>query len=211
MNVSNDSVLLVVDVQLDFCPGGNLPVPGGDEVVPVINRLSRKFQRVVATQDWHPAGHVSFASSHPGHKPFDTIRRGGVEQILWPSHCVPGTQGAEFHPDLDTLGFDLIVRKGKDPNLDSYSAFFENDHKTPTGLHYYLEGLNVESVYLTGLALDVCVHYSAMDALKLGFRTIVVQDACRGIDSPPGSLDARLEQMRQAGARILGAAEVEER
>jgi nicotinamidase/pyrazinamidase len=180
-------------------------------VVPVINRLNQKFQRIVATQDWHPQDHVSFASNHPGSKPFDIIRGKEGEQILWPDHCVPGTPGAEFHPDLDPLGFDLIVRKGTDPALDSYSAFFENDHKTPTGLHFYLQGLSVKSVYLVGLALDVCVYYSAMDALKLGFSTVVVQDGCRGIDSPPGSLKARLDEMRRAGAQILGAADVEER
>jgi len=209
MNSSDSSVLLVVDVQVDFCPGGNLSVPDGDKVVPVINRLSQLFQRVVATQDWHPQDHVSFASNHPGSNPFDTIGGKEGEQILWPDHCVPGTPGAEFPPDLDTLHFDLIVRKGTDPALDSYSAFFENDHKTPTGLHFYLKGLNVKSVYLAGLALDVCVYYSAMDALKLGFHTVVVEDACRGIDSPPGSLKDRLEEMKRAGAQILGAADVE--
>jgi nicotinamidase/pyrazinamidase len=211
MKIPDNSVLLVVDVQVDFCPGGNLPVPEGEKVVPVINRLSQAFERVVATQDWHPQNHVSFASNHSGAKPFDTIRGKEGEQILWPDHCVPGTPGAEFHPDLDTLAFDLIVRKGMDPNLDSYSAFFENDHQTPTGLHFYLEGLNVKTVYLTGLALDVCVFYSAMDALKLGFHTLVVEDACRGIDTPPGSLKTCLEKMRSAGVRILKAAEVEER
>jgi len=209
MKSSDNSVLLVVDVQVDFCPGGNLSVPDGDKVVPVINRLSRAFQRVVATQDWHPQDHVSFASNHPGSNPFDTIRQPEGEQVLWPDHCVPGTPGAGFHPDLDTLCFDLIVRKGTDPALDSYSAFFENDRKTPTGLHFYLKGLNVKSVYLAGLALDVCVYYSAMDALKLGFHTVVVEDACRGIDTPPGSLQSRLEEIRKAGARILRAADVE--
>jgi nicotinamidase/pyrazinamidase len=211
MKIPDNSVLLVVDVQVDFCPGGNLAVPGGEMTVPVINRLTEAFDRVVATQDWHPPNHVSFASNHSGAKPFDTIRGKEGEQILWPDHCVPGSPGAEFHPGLDTLPFDLIVRKGTDPTLDSYSAFFENDHKTPTGLHFYLEGLNVTTVYLTGLALDVCVFYSAMDALKLGFDTLVVEDACRGIDTPPSSLAARLEEMRTAGARILEAAELEER
>jgi len=211
MKISDNSVLLVVDVQVDFCPGGNLSVPGGEKVVPVINRLTQAFERVAATQDWHPRNHVSFASNHSGAKPFDTVRGKEGEQILWPDHCVPGTPGADFHPDLDTLPFDLIVRKGTDPTLDSYSAFFENDHKTPTGLHFYLEGLNVTTVYLTGLALDVCVYYSAMDALKLGFHTLVVEDACRGIDTPPGSLAARLEEMRAAGARILQTGELEER
>jgi nicotinamidase-related amidase len=211
MKVPDNSVLLVVDVQVDFCPGGNLSVPDGDKVVPVINRLSRAFPRVVATQDWHPQNHISFASNHPGAKPFDTIRGKEGEQILWPDHCVPGTPGAEFHPDLNTLNFDLIVRKGTDPALDSYSAFFENDRKTSTGLHFFLEGLNVKSVYLAGLALDVCVYYSAMDSLKLGFHTVVVEDACRGIDTPPGSLSASLEEMRTAGVHIFKAVELEER
>jgi len=207
---SNNSVLLVVDVQMDFCPAGNLPVPDGDKVVPVINRLTQVFQRIVAIQDWHPQDHVSFASNHPGSNPFDILPENGEGQILWPDHCVPGTEGAEFHPDLDTLAFDLIVRKGTDPQLDSYSAFFENDHKTPTGLHFYLEGLNVKSVYLAGLALDVCVYYSAMDALQLGYNTVVVEDACRGIDTPPGSLEARLDEMRNSGAHIQTAADMEE-
>ena len=205
-----NSVLLVVDVQVDFCPAGNLPVPDGDKVVPVINRLAQAFPRIVATQDWHPQHHVSFASNHPGAEPFDILPEKEGGQILWPDHCVPGTVGAEFHPDLDTLPFDLIVRKGTDPELDSYSAFFENDRKTPTGLHFYLEGLEVKSVYLVGLALDVCIYYSAMDALKLGFQTVVVEDACRGIDTPPGSMETCLVEMRSAGVRILKAAEVEE-
>lgn len=207
--MSGNSVLLVVDVQVDFCPGGNLPVPEGDKVVSVINGLSRSFQKVAATQDWHPQNHVSFASNHPGSDPFDTIQGTEGQQILWPDHCVPGTPGAEFHPQLHTLGFDLIVRKGTDPNLDSYSAFFENDHKTPTGLHFYLEGLKVKSVYLVGLALDVCVYFSAIDALKLGFHTVLVEDACRGIDTPAGSLKVRLEEMRKSGVQILRAADVE--
>lgn len=206
MNSSEKPVLLVIDVQIDFCPGGNLPVPDGEQIVPLINRLIGRFERVVATQDWHPRDHVSFASNHPGKRPFDTIQSG--EQILWPDHCIPGTRGAEFHPDLDTLGFDLILRKGSNPNLDSYSAFFENDRRTPTGLHFYLQGLGIKSVYLAGLALDVCVYYSAMDALKLGFQTAVLEDACRGIDSPPGSLKLRLGEMEEAGVRVLKAAEV---
>jgi nicotinamidase/pyrazinamidase len=139
------------------------------------------------------------------------IRGEEGEQILWPDHCIPGTPGAEFHPALNTLRFDLIVRKGTDPALDSYSAFFENDHRTPTGLHYYLEGLHVETVYLVGLALDVCVYFSAMDAVKLGFSTVVVEDGCRGIDSPPGNLGARLEEMKSVGARVLRAADLEDR
>lgn len=176
--------------------------------MPVINDLYPVFGRVAATQDWHPADHVSFAANHPGKSPCDTISSEIGDQILWPDHCVQGTGGAEFHPDLDTLPFDLIIRKGTDPNLDSYSAFFENDRKTPTGLHFYLNGLGIDTVYLVGLALDVCVYYSAMDALELGFRTIVVEDACRGIDNPAGSLPVRLEEMEKAGVRILKSADV---
>lgn len=202
-------VLLVIDVQLDFCPGGNLPVPQGHQVVPVINDLAHRFPRVVATQDWHPREHVSFASNHQGAKPFDTVAINGIEQTLWPDHCVPGTRGAEFHPELDTRVFDLIIRKGANRELDSYSAFFENDRRTATGLHYYLQGLGVSRVYLCGLATDYCVYFSAMDAVRLGFTTFVVEDACRGIDAPPGSLGARLGQMREAGVRILGSGELE--
>ena len=208
MKDSRLAALLVIDLQVDFCPGGNLPVPDGDRIVPTVNRLARRFERVVATQDWHPQDHVSFASNHSGKNPFETIRTETGEQILWPDHCVPGTPGAEFHPELDTLVFDLIVRKGSNPNLDSYSAFFENDRTTPTGLHFYLEGLGVRSVCLAGLALDVCVFYSAMDAIRMGFHTTVVENACRGIDSPPGSKNTRLEEMKRAGADILKAEDV---
>lgn len=209
MTVKDKSVLLIVDLQIDFCPGGNLAVPEGDRIVPLVNRLARGFERIVATQDWHPRDHVSFASNHPGKNPFDTIQMEGGEQVLWPDHCIPGTRGAEFHPDLDTLAFDLILRKGSNRNLDSYSAFFENDHKTPTGLHFYLQGLELKSMYLAGLALDVCVYYSAIDALGLGFDVTLVEDACRGIDTPPGSLKARLEEMKKAGVHILKAVDVE--
>ena len=197
--------LLVVDVQQDFCPGGSLPVPHGDEVVPVINRLTTGFGIVVASQDWHPRGHISFASTHPGRKPFDTIRLNGQEQILWPDHCVPGTKGAAFHPDLDTTRFVLIVRKGWHPYVDSYSTFFENDHATSTGLEYYLKGLGVERVYLAGLAQDFCVYYSARDALELGFETFVIKDATRGLDQPQGSLRDKMRELEKSGVRTLKA------
>jgi nicotinamidase/pyrazinamidase len=208
MTVKHKSALLIVDLQIDFCPGGNLAVPEGDRIIPLVNRLTRGFERVVATQDWHPRDHVSFASNHPGKNPFDTIQTAEGEQVLWPDHCVTGTRGAEFHPELETLAFDLIIRKGSNRNLDSYSAFFENDHETPTGLHFYLQGLELKSVYLVGLALDVCVYYSALDALRLGFDVTLVEDACRGIDSPPGSSKVRLEEMKKSGAHILKAADV---
>jgi len=210
MNGSENSVLLVVDVQQDFCPGGSLPVPEGDAIIPLVNRLAARFRRVVATQDWHPRNHVSFASNHPGARPFDTIPGPAGEQILWPDHCIPGTPGARLLPELDTLRFDLILRKGTNPALDSYSAFFENDRKTPTGLHNYLNGLGIDSVYLAGLALDVCVFYSIMDAVKLGFQAVLVSDACRAIDTPKGTLATRLDEMREAGARIVESNELED-
>ena len=202
------SALLVVDVQQDFCPGGSLPVPHGDEVVPVINRLTARFNIVVASQDWHPLGHISFASTHPGREPFDTIRLGGQEQILWPDHCVPGTRGAAFHPDLDTTRFVLIVRKGWHPHVDSYSTFFENDHATSTGLEYYLKGLGVEKVYLAGLAQDFCVYYSARDALELGFETFVIENATRGLDQPPGSLPDKMRELEESGVHTLEADDI---
>ena len=199
----NDRALVVIDVQNDFCPGGALPVAEGDRVVPVINRLAARFQRVVATQDWHPPGHVSFASSHAGRRPFESI---GSQQ-LWPDHCLAGSRGAELHPKLDTRPFALIVRKGARRELDSYSAFFENDRSTPTGLGYYLQGLGVGEVWLAGLATDVCVYHSAMDARKLGFTVFLVEEACRGIDQPPGSLGERLAEMKAAGVHLVGAGE----
>ena len=199
----SDRALVVIDVQNDFCPGGALPVAEGDRVVPVINRLAARFQRVVATQDWHPPGHVSFASSHPGRRPFESIDM----QQLWPDHCLAGSRGAELHPQLDTRPFALIVRKGARRELDSYSAFFENDRSTPTGLGYYLQGLGVGEVWLAGLATDVCVYHSAMDARKLGFTVFLVEEACRGIDQPPGSLGERLAEMKAAGVHPVGAGE----
>ncbi|MEM7778453.1 MAG: bifunctional nicotinamidase/pyrazinamidase [Pseudomonadota bacterium] len=180
---AQDGVLLVIDVQNDFCPGGHLAVPDGADVVPVINRLAGHFDTVVLTQDWHPADHASFASSHPGNAPFDTITLDYGPQILWPDHCVQGTSGAEFHRDLDVPHAQLIVRKGFRRNIDSYSAFFENDHTTPTGLTGYLRDHGIKRVVLVGLALDFCVRYSAEDAHACGFEPIVVADACRAIDT----------------------------
>jgi nicotinamidase/pyrazinamidase len=175
-------VLLVVDVQNDFCPNGALAVPGGDEVVPLVNRLARCFLHVILTQDWHPAGHHSFASTYPGRKPYDTIRLAYGPQILWPDHCVQRTPGAEFRKDLDTGNAELIIRKGYRHQVDSYSAFFENDHATPTGLIGYLRERGLTRVFLAGLAYDFCVRYSAEDAHRSGFDVAIVEDACRGID-----------------------------
>jgi nicotinamidase/pyrazinamidase len=179
---ADDDVLIIVDVQNDFCPGGALEVPRGDEVVPIINRLAAKFRNVVLTQDWHPRGHSSFASSHPGKRPFETIAVSYGPQVLWPDHCVQTTQGAEFHPSLQVPHAGLIVRKGTDRAIDSYSAFYENDRKTPTGLVGYLRERGLSRVFLAGLALDFCVRYSAEDAQREGFAVFVVEDACRGID-----------------------------
>ncbi len=199
---------MIIDVQNDFCPGGTLTVPEGHRVVPVINRILTFFDKVVATQDWHPEGHVAFASSHTGKIPFESIDLDYGRQELWPDHCVQGSPGAGFHPDLDQKGIDLIVRKGKRPEMDSYSAFFENDRKTPTGLGYYLEGLGLEHLFLAGLATDFCVFFSCLDALKLGFRVCLIEDACRGIDTPPGGVKDRIREMTDAGAQAVMSASV---
>jgi nicotinamidase/pyrazinamidase len=181
-HLGDRDALLVVDVQNDFCPGGALAVPDGHVVVPLINRLAKRFAHVVLTQDWHPAGHQSFASSHPGRKPYETIEVAYGAQILWPDHCVQGTPGAEFRPDLQIPHAELVLRKGYHREIDSYSAFVENDRKTATGLAGYLRGRGFTHVFLAGLAFDFCVRYSAEDAQREGFKVVVVEDACRGID-----------------------------
>ena len=175
-------VLIVVDIQNDFCPGGALAVPRGDEVVLIVNRLATRFRHVVLTQDWHPRGHSSFASSHRGRKPYETIAASYGPQVLWPDHCVQGTPGAAFHSALDIPHAALVVRKGMDGAIDSYSALYENDRKTPTGLTGYLRERGFSRVFLAGLALDFCVRYSAEDARREGFAVFVVEDGCRGID-----------------------------
>ncbi len=180
--IGDSDALVVVDVQNDFCPGGNLAVPGGDEVVPVINALARRFRHVILTQDWHPAGHSSFASSHSGRNPYETIQVAYGPQVLWPDHCIQGTHGAAFRDDLDLPHAALVIRKGFRRQIDSYSAFFENDHATPTGLAGYLRERGLQRLFVAGLALDFCVRYSAEDAKRQGFEVIVIDDACRGID-----------------------------
>jgi len=196
-----DTVLIVIDVQNDFCPGGALAVGEGHEVVPPINELVRRFDNVVLTQDWHPEGHSSFAGSHEGKEPFGSVDMPYGPQTLWPDHCVQGTPGADFHPDLAWDKAQLIIRKGFRPGIDSYSAFFENDRTTPTGLGGYLKERGLSKLVLTGLATDFCVAYSALDAAKLGFETHVVMDACRAIDLD-GSLAAAEAQMRDAGVTL---------
>jgi nicotinamidase/pyrazinamidase len=200
--------LLVIDVQNDFCPGGSLAVENGDEVVAVINGLLPRFPLVVATQDWHPPDHVSFASSHPGHKPLDVVQASGIEQVLWPDHCIRGTHGAELHPRLDTGRVGLVLRKGMRTALDSYSAFFENDRRTDTGLRHYLKGMKVREMVICGLATDYCVLASALDARRLGFGVSLVSDACRGVDFPKGSVAGAVQTMMNAGVRVLTSAEV---
>lgn len=190
--------LIVIDVQNDFCPGGALAVTDGDAVVAPINAMMDDFQVVVFSQDWHPAGHSSFATSHPGKAPFETVDMPYGTQVLWPDHCVQGTKGAAFHPDLNVDRADMILRKGFRPGIDSYSAFFENDRETATGLHGYLQTRGVSRVVLVGLATDFCVQYSALDAASLGYQAEVVASACRAIDLD-GSLDAARAAMATAG------------
>ena len=193
--------LVVIDVQNDFCPGGALEVPDGDAIVPGINALMREFCAVVLTQDWHPAGHSSFASQHSGKAPMETVEMPYGTQILWPDHCVQGTPGAAFHPDLDSDRADLILRKGFRREIDSYSAFFENDGETPTGLEGYLRTRGLTRLTMVGLATDVCVNCSAQDAAKLGFEVELHTDLARGIDHE-GSLAAALSEMRARGVEV---------
>lgn len=199
---SAKTALIVVDVQNDFCPGGALAVNGGDEIVPVINAMIPNYRACVFTQDWHPADHTSFASQHDGKAPFDMVEVAYGDQVLWPDHCIQGSAGAEFHKDLNTNAAELIIRKGFRCGIDSYSAFFENDQTTPTGLEGYLNTRGISSVVLTGLATDFCVFYSAMDAVKLGFDVQLADKACRGIDMD-GSLVASLAKMKAAGISFL--------
>lgn len=193
-----NAALLVIDVQNDFCAGGALAVADGDAVVGVINDLAPQFGARVFTQDWHPPGHASFASSHSGKQPFEITELAYGEQVLWPDHCVQGTEGAAFHRSLDSLGADLVIRKGFRPDIDSYSAFYENDRTTPTGLTGYLRSRGFDELYLVGLATDFCVAYSAIDGAREGFSVTVLEPGCRSIDMD-GSLDAAWAEMAKAG------------
>jgi nicotinamidase/pyrazinamidase len=201
------SALLVIDVQNDFTPGGQLAVPEGDLIVPLINQLARQFTQVVIAQDWHPGGHISFASSHPDRQPYDVIELPYGEQTLWPEHCVQGSTGAEFHPGLNLPHAQLVIRKGCNPDIDSYSAFLEADRSTTTGLAGYLKERGIDTVYMVGLALDFCVMFSALDARAAGFNAFVVLDACRAIDLD-GSLAAALERMQSAGVGLIQSTEL---
>jgi nicotinamidase/pyrazinamidase len=203
----NESALLIIDVQNCFLPGGSLAVKDGDQVIPIINRIAKSFFNVVMTQDWHTEGHVSFASSHPGKQPFETVDLPYGKQVLWPDHCVQGTEGAALSKDLAVPQAALVIRKGFHKNVDSYSAFTEADGKTTTGLAAYLRARGVKTVFVAGLATDFCVAWSALDARKAGFETYVVEDACRGIDTQ-GSLAKAWTDMGKAGVKRIQSADI---
>lgn len=200
--------LIIVDVQNDFVPGGALAVQEGDQVVPVINRLQQHFDFIVATQDWHPRDHGSFAANHTGRQPGEMIDLYGLRQVLWPVHCVQGSTGAEFHPDLYKSNWKAIFRKGSDKTVDSYSGFFDNGRRGDTGLGAFLEAEGVKSVFVCGLATDYCVKYTALDAISLGFETVLIKDACRAVNLKESDEAAAIEEMRAAGVRIQTAEEI---
>ena len=204
MQIRDTDVLLVIDVQNDFCPGGALAVPHGDEVVAVIQQIAARFRHILLTQDWHPSGHISFASAHDGCQPYDRIATAYGEQALWPDHCVQGTEGAALHRGLDLPQAELILRKGFRIDVDSYSAFFENDHTTPTGLAGYLRERRLQRIFLAGLAYDFCVGFSALDARRLGFPAIVIRDACQAIDDHR-SVATMESSFAQAGVELCAS------
>ncbi|MCI0349034.1 MAG: bifunctional nicotinamidase/pyrazinamidase [Acidobacteriales bacterium] len=195
--------LILVDIQNDFVPGGALPVPDGDKVVPIANALQPRFELVVATQDWHPPDHGSFAANHPGRKPGEVIVLHGLRQVLWPVHCVQGSCGAEFVPQLNIEGIARVFRKGTDPSIDSYSGFFDNGHRKKTGLGEYLNNKGVKAIYVSGLATDYCVKFTALDGQTLGFKTHLIEDACRGVELKKGDVASAIEAMKSAGVTAL--------
>ncbi|WP_085906232.1 bifunctional nicotinamidase/pyrazinamidase [Kiloniella majae] len=207
LDLSSRDALLIIDLQNDFCTGGALAVPEGEAIVPVVNKLIERFPHALATQDWHPEGHLSFASSHEGQAPYGTVKLSYGEQVLWPDHCVQGENGSTLHKDLNKNALELILRKGFRKEIDSYSAFYENDKTTSTGLTGYLKEREIERVFLCGLATDFCVYYSAIDAIKQGFETFVIADACRAIDLD-GSLAKAMTHMRESGVEILSSDEL---
>jgi nicotinamidase/pyrazinamidase len=196
------NALILVDIQNDFVPGGALAVPEGDKIVPLANALQQKFDLVIATQDWHPANHGSFAANHPGKKPGDVIDLNGLKQILWPVHCVQNTPGAAFVPGLDTRRIFRVFQKGTDAGIDSYSGVFDNGHRKATGLGEFLKQRGVTDVFLAGLATDYCVKFTALDSMQLGFKTHVIEDACRGVNLKPDDVKQAIEEMKAAGVRI---------
>lgn len=199
-------VLILVDIQNDFIPGGALAVPQGDAVIEVANRLAPRMDLVVATQDWHPADHGSFAANHPGKKPYEVIDLNGLSQVLWPVHCVQGSKGAEFVAGLDTSRIAKVFPKGTDPGIDSYSGFFDNGHKKATGMGDWLREKGAKELYLVGLATDYCVKFTGLDARKLGFRTWLVEDGCRGVELKPGDTKAAISELRKAGIKVTSSA-----
>jgi len=204
------NALILVDIQNDFLPGGALAVPSGDQIIPVVNRLQPRFDLVVATQDWHPTNHGSFAANHPGRTPGEIITLAGLPQILWPTHCVQETAGAEFAPTLDRKTWDRVFVKGTDLNIDSYSGFFDNGHRKATGLAEYLQDRGVTQVYVAGLATDYCVKFTALDAVAQGFQTYLISDACRGVNLQPGDVDRAIDEMKQAGIHIIDSGKIPE-
>jgi nicotinamidase/pyrazinamidase len=200
--------LLIVDVQNDFLPGGALQVPEGDEIIPVINNIQKYFRLIVATRDWHPVNHGSFASNHRGRKPGEHIRLHGQEQILWPDHCVQGSPGAEMSPLLNQALINNVIFKGSDPDIDSYSAFYDNGHLKETGLHAYLRRNGITTLYVTGLAADYCVYYTVKDALLLGYETYLVTDATRGVNLHPDDTQKALADLKDKGAKLISSAEL---
>ncbi len=208
MGMDRNTALLIVDVQHDFLPGGALAVPEGDKIIPVVNKLQEKFERIIATQDFHPADHGSFAASHQGKSPGERMELEGLVQVLWPVHCVQGSVGADFHPSMDQSKWERIFRKGMNPSVDSYSGFFDNARRGDTGLAAYLKSQGITTVYVVGLALDYCVKYTAMDALGMGFTTYLVEDASRAVNLDPGDGEKALEEMKQAGVRVITSKEL---
>lgn len=200
--------LILVDIQNDFVPGGALAVPMGDQIIPIVNRLQPLFDCILATQDWHPANHASFSANHPNNKIGDVIELDGIKQILWPLHCVQNTRGAEFVPSLHQGNWCGIVQKGTDPNIDSYSGFFDNGHRKQTNLENTLRDRHVTHVFLCGLATDYCVKFTALDALKLGFKATLVADACRGVEVHKGDVDRAINEMRLAGVELVISSEI---
>jgi nicotinamidase/pyrazinamidase len=205
------NALVLVDLQNDFMPGGALAVAEGDRIVPIANRIMPHFDIVVATQDWHPANHGSFASQHPGRKLGDVVQLDGVSQVLWPDHCVQGSRGAELHHDLNLGKLDHVVQKGNDPKIDSYSGFYDNGHRRATGLAGYLRERQVTEVFILGLATDYCVKFTALDAVQEGFKTWLIEDGCRGVNLNPGDVDKAIEEMKAAGVKLVQSNELEYR
>jgi len=202
---SDNNALLLVDLQNDFFPGQALGVPSAEAIFPLANQIQERFEHIIASKDWHPADHKSFAQNHPGHHVFEEIQLEGLPQVLWPVHCVQNTPGAEFHPKLNTHKIRKIIYKGTDPNIDSYSAFFDNKHQKKTELDSYLQAHEVSSLFVLGLATDYCVQYTVLDAIQLGFKTFVILDGCFGINKNPGDIDKAIENMRNAGAIMINS------